>query len=216
MRHALNLLLMSFAVTSLVAQNLQVHYDLKDDRNNIITFIEQFKPDDHGATYWFAQMTYDANDGLMNSGYWEFARYFHVSDALPIDFTLQFNDGLAFWGNMGQAYLTGVNYTLMFGEFALPIDLLYRRDMSGKSNEAQFTTSWFHPMMDGKLLLNGYFDAWTVTQNGDRELNVLTEPAIWYQVKKPVYLGSKIEISYNLMSPQEWKYYPTIALRWDW
>ena len=51
---------------SLMGQNIQLHYDLAEDRQYPVTFVEMFSPDDMGSTYWFVTMEYD--NGGMSSG----------------------------------------------------------------------------------------------------------------------------------------------------
>jgi hypothetical protein len=60
--------------TILFAQNLQLHYDYKNERKYVTSTIEMFKPDEYGATFFFVDMDYNnKGDKNISLAYWEIA-----------------------------------------------------------------------------------------------------------------------------------------------
>ena len=108
------------------SQNLQLHYDFLEDENYFTSTLEMFRVNDKGATFWFVDFDYLSDTkGSASSGYMEFAKYFNLGNSNKYTFTLQFNDGVAYWGNLGQAYLAGPTFNLSLGNFSLSTELLY-------------------------------------------------------------------------------------------
>jgi len=201
-----------------MAQNLQLHYEASGDREYVVSTLEMFKPDQHGSTFWFVDMEYNA-PGIkgVSLAYWEIARSF----TLPVEnvsATLQYNDGvIADFGNLGQVWLVGLNYYLDLGFVALPIDVLYRSLQGSDSHDFQVTTSWFMPLMDGKLEFAGFIDFWSEDLGGDSEKMVLlTEPQLWYNLNETISIGSEVEISNNFIFGKDGiQALPTLGLRWN-
>ena len=199
---------------TIMGQNIQLHYDLAEDRRYPVTFIEKFSPDQLGSTYWFVTMEY-ANKG-MSLAYWEIARHF----TLPINnlsATVQYNDGVANFGSLGHAWLFGLSYYLQVGAVGLPVDILYRSVPGANSPDVQFTTYWTIPLFDGKVDFVGYLDVWTQDSGPEsKDLVLLTEPQIWYRFNKSLSLGSEFELSQNyIFGESGLQLKPTLGLRWD-
>ena len=199
------------------AQNLQLHYEASEDRVYLVSTLEMFKPDTYGSTFWFVDMEYDA-PGVksVSLSYWEIARSF----TLPIknlSATVQYNDGVANFGSLGQVWLLGVNYYLDLGFIALPTDILYRKAQGSDAPDFQLTTTWFMPLLDGNVEFSGFIDIWTQDEFGDdgKQVVILGEPQIWYNANKHFSIGSELEISNNFVYGSDGlQLLPTIGMRW--
>lgn len=205
-------------MTASFAQNLQIHYEASEDREYFVSTLEMFKPDNYGSTFWFVDMEYDAPGKIKGASlaYWEIARNF----TLPINnlsASIQYNDGVANFGNLGQTWLIGVSYYLDLGFTALPIDILYRSVQGADAHDFQLTTSWYIPLLDDNIEFSGFVDIWSqdVRLDGDKELVLLSEPQLWYNANEHFSIGSEIEISKNFVYGEKGiQALPTIGLRW--
>jgi len=216
---SLILLLSSIAFS----QNLQLHYEASGDREYLVSTLEMFKPDQYGSTFWFVDMEYNDSQGIkgVSLAYWEIARSF----TLPVNnlsATIQYNDGVANFGSLGQVWLFGVNYYLDLGFVALPLDILYRDVAGSSSANFQLTTTWFIPILDGNIEFSGFLDLWSQDETGGdgRVLVLLSEPQIWYNANEHLAVGSEVEISNNFVIDETGSLkegiqaLPTIGLRW--
>lgn len=212
----------------LFAQNLQVHYDFGQDRDYVTSTLEMFKPDDAGAWFWFVDFDYNSEKNSMNLAYWEIARYF----SLPVwqrklSFKLEYNDGFfiggsensGYWGApFYNAWLTGFGYNFDLASINFQTDLLYRYMPVSDAPDWQLTLVWTKVFAQGKLLVTGYFDLWTQDLAGQKEWIFQTEPQVWYMVTDKVGLGGEIEISRGLLFDLyqfDWKFMPTLGVRWN-
>lgn len=203
--------------TFAVAQNLQLHYEASGDREYFVSTLEMFKPDQYGSTFWFVDMEYAA-PGVkgVSLSYWEIARTF----TLPVNnlsATIQYNDGVANFGSLGQVWLAGVNYYLDLGFIALPIDLLYRAAQGADSPDYQVTTTWFIPIMDGNVEFSGFVDFWSQDKIGteDKQWVLLSEPQLWYNANEHFSIGGELELSkYFVFGTDDFQALPTLGVRW--
>ncbi len=197
-------------------QNLQLHYDLGEGREYLTSTLEMFKPDSSGSTYLFVDFDYDAdNTGSASLAYWEFIRYFRVAALPGLSWTVQFNDGVALWGPLGDVWLAGLSYPLNLGIITLSTELLYRRARFSDGPDLQFTAVWFRPIMEGRLTFSGFLDIWTAKMAGaDPEIVVLAEPQLWYRLWPAISLGSELEVSRNFLPDDGWRIMPTVAVKW--
>ena len=203
--------------TFITAQNFQLHYEASGDREYFVTTLEMFKPDQYGSTFWFVDMEYAA-PGVrgVSLSYWEIARAF----TLPINnlsATVQYNDGVANFGSLGQVWLAGINYYLDLGFIAMPIDILYRAAQGADSPDFQLTTTWFVPLMDGNIEFSGFIDVFSQDEFGtdDKQIVVLSEPQIWYNANEHLSIGGEVEISNNFVFGADGvQALPTLGLRW--
>jgi hypothetical protein len=221
--------LISFA--QVYAQNLQVHYDLGEDRNYITTTLEMFKPDEYGATFFFVDFDYNLpGNKSMSLAYFEIARYVTVYDKLAL--TVQYNDGIVvgegsplnYAFTLNQTWLGGVSYPIDLGFVTLNTDLLFRKTYNSESPDGQLTIVWFVPFLEGKFSFTGFLDFWSqdklvraqLPSEDEKEFVFLTEPQIWYNIMNHLSVGTEIEISNNFLPFQdEIKVNPTIALKWN-
>ncbi|MCH8024963.1 MAG: DUF5020 family protein [Candidatus Marinimicrobia bacterium] len=198
-------------------QNLQLHYDLGEDRDYFTSTLEMFRPDSAGATFFFVDFDYNSSSaGSASLAYWEFARYFRVPALPGLSWTIQFNDGVAPWGPIGDVWLAGVSFPLNLGVITVATDLLYRRARFSDGKDLQLTMVWFQPLLAGKLTLTGYIDLRSDRPAGSkREIVVLAEPQLWYQVRPDLALGGELEISHNFLPETGWPVKPTVAVKWQ-
>lgn len=203
-------------VSAVFSQNFQVHYEAAESRQYLVSTLEMFQPDEYGSTFWFADMEYDAaGNKSMSLAYWEIARYVNLP-LKNLSATIQFNDGAATFGNLGQVWLAGLSYYLDLGFFALPVDLLYRHTGGSSSADFQITAAWVQHVMHDKLEFAGFLDLWSQDGPQDgKQWVLLTEPQLWYLAGDHLSLGSELEISYNfIFGETAMQILPTVALRW--
>ena len=212
-----NILYVLVTASLVYPQNLQLHYEASAERHYLVSTLEMFRPDAYGSTFWFIDKEYNApGNHSMSLAYWEIARYF----TLPVknlSATIQYNDGVANFGTLGNVWLVGVNYVFDLGPVTLPLDILYRATDGADSPDFQLTTTWFVPLMDGRMELSGFLDCWSQDDAaGDgKQLVLLSEPQFWYNFGEHVSAGSEIELSHNfLFGTSSFKALPTLAMRW--
>ncbi|MBU0712753.1 DUF5020 family protein [bacterium] len=211
----------------LFGQNLQLHYDFGENRQHYTSTLEMFKPDDFGATFWFVDIDYcdgvSANSASM--AYWEIARYIalpFLKNSGPLSkltATVQYNDGLNTFGSFGNVWLGGISYPIDLKIVTVSTDVLFRR-AENQAASYQLTLVWFKPFFDGKLIFSGFCDLWGQTNADDatdRQMVLLTEPQLWFNVSKNLAVGSEIEISKNFVygAGDELKINATLGLKWE-
>lgn len=226
------IVLLFFMAVKISAQNLQLHYDLGEDRKYFTTTLEMFKPDEYGSTFFFVDFDYDlsGNNGI-SLAYFEIARYVNVHEKLAV--TLQYNDGIVSvpvptLGNLAvtlnQTFLAGVSYPIDLGFVTLNTDILYRSTYGSDGADGQLTVVWFVPFLDGKIHFSGFMDVWSQDEKlragtagtNDKEIVFLTEPQIWYNIDNHISVGTEFEISNNFLPFQkEIKIMPTLAAKWN-
>ena len=127
--------------TSTYSQNFQLHYDFGEEREFFTSTIEMFKPDDFGATFFFIDFNYDAEGNKSISlAYFEIARFISIPGLKNISATIQYNDGTAPWGRLGNVWLAGGSYNFGVEKGSLSIQFLYRWDYRSK-NRSNFTNN---------------------------------------------------------------------------
>jgi len=201
------------------AQNIQLHYDMGEDREYFTSTIEMFRPDEYGATFFFVDFDFNqTGNNSISLAYFEIARYITIPGAKGLSGTIQYNDGTAPWGPLGHIVMGGVSYPIDLGFVTLNTDLLYRKDYLSEGSDVQLTTVWFIPFLDGKLEFKGFLDIWTgdYWYTDGKEMVLLTEPQLWYNIDKHLAVGSEIEISNNFLPLTDGiEIKPTLALKWN-
>lgn len=215
-----NFLYFVFFVSSVInAQNIQLHYDLGEDRDYFTSTIEMFKPDEYGSTFFFVDFDFNApGNNSISLAYFEIARYISIPGVNGLSGTIQYNDGTAPWGPLGHIILAGLSYPIDLGFVTLNTDILYRKDYLSDGSDFQLTTVWFKPFFDGKLIFSGFLDLWSgdYWYTDGREMVLLTEPQLWFNIDKHLAVGTEIEISSNFIPLTDGiKVNPTIALKWN-
>ena len=212
------LLLILLTISPLLAQNLQINYDFGEGRKFFTSTLEMYKPDDWGATFWFVDMDYNTTGNRSVSlTYWEIARYIKIPKMGQLSATVQYNDGYAPWGSLGQVWLGGVSHPLNLGFITLPVDLLYRSMYGSDSPDFQVTVVFFKSFLNDKLTLTGFVDVWTQDKAAEDGKNIvfLTEPQLWYNVWQNLHLGGEIEFSYHFLPSDKFEIMPTLGMKWN-
>ena len=221
------------------SQNLQLHFDSrhalygnKASQSSYLTAtFEMFKPDKWGHTFMFADV--DLNFNKMNPGlaYTEIARAFKIKD-FPVMPHIEYNGGLGLIKGTGAgfsipgAYLAGAQYPFQLGQFNMSTYVAYKLNaFSELSHDAQWTVTWNATLVNGKLSLGGFLDLWTEDKQftkgpeaKGKNIVLLSEPQIWYNITDNFSIGSEIELSYNFVNKfTENKCYaiPTLATKWN-
>jgi len=200
------------------AQNLQIHYDYSEGREFITSTIEMLKPDDLGMTFFFVDFDYNhPKTGGISSAYWEIARDFALPHLKGLAVSLQYNDGLATWGPIGNVWLWGFSYPIRISDFRVAASLLYRHSNSAKTADFQFTAAWGNPILSDMLIFTGFIDIWTrdKTDKNSKSIVILAEPQLWYELGTVLAIGGELEISNNFLPEEDWSFKPTIAVKWQ-
>ena len=234
------LLIVLCLIVPLLGQNLQVHYELRGDKKNITSTIEQFTGDKLGLTYWFISAAYtDFNgqnliDGSVTSVYGEFYRFFNIPKTNGLMAGIQYNDGLAvfsgsdtsttFGSAFGRTWLGGFAYNVPIGKMHV-LTTVWLRKKQGYNYDWQLTLAWGHTFWEDRLTFNGFFDLWGEREQSDPESSsrnpykvvLLTEPQLYYNFNPHLALGVKTQISLNFEYGHdgELRFAPTVAARWN-
>ncbi len=219
---------MMVAVSSLSAQNLQLHYDFRKSlygtevapRNYLTATFEMFKPDKWGSTFMFVDADFSSNKGNIGLVYAEISRAFKIGDFSLMPH-LEYNGGLGTGFSIPNAYLVGVEYPFQLGNFFMGTYVAYRLNAFEKnSHDVQWTLTWNSTLVNGKLSLGGFVDVWTANKNpitgeGGKSVIFLSEPQIWYNATPNLSLGGEVELSYNFARFEKFAAIPTLAAKWN-
>lgn len=212
---------------SVMAQNLQVHYDLGKDRNYVTTTLEMFKPDKWGNTFFFVDLDYNmGKENHPSLAYMEIARVLKFWKC-PIGLQVEYNGGLGTFpmGNsfgafpINNAYLVGLDYGINNADFSKTFNIkaLYKH-IAGKQESAQLTAVWGLHFMKRKLSFTGFADFWLEDNNfnGSTTSTVfLTEPQLWYNFNEHLSAGGEVEVATNFAGTDGLKVCPTLAVKWN-
>jgi hypothetical protein len=205
------------------AQNLQMHYDMGEDRGYVTTTFEMFKPDQWGSTFIFVDFDYNVGDVEgVSLAYMEVARALKFWDspfAAQVEYNGgfgQFAPGLAY--QINDAWLTGGQYTWNNADFSKIFTLqgLYKYINDGVNDVSfQVTGVWAIQMASGKFTFSGFADFWKEEKAWlGTDFVFLAEPQIWYNATKQLSLGGEIEFSNNFIN-EGFEVCPTLAAKWN-
>lgn len=216
-----------FVATVSQAQNLQVHYDLGEDRNYVTTTLEMFKPDKWGNTFFFVDIDYNMGEqNHPSAAYMEIARCLKFWDG-PLSLQLEYNGGLGSFNALStdfafpinNAYLIGVDYGINNADFSKTLNLkaLYKH-IAGKQESAQLTAVWGLHFMKRKISFTGFADLWL--EDNTFGLNktstvFITEPQLWYNFSEHLSAGTEVEVATNFAGVEGLKVCPTLAVKWN-
>lgn len=214
---------------TLVAQNIQMHYDFGralyhelEGRPLATSTIEHFKPDSWGNTFFFVDMNYNSEG--VTSAYMEIFRQISFSSKCPINLHLEYNGGVIKNGSLNNAYLVGGTYNYNSSDFlkGISFSVLYKYLQKKDSPQSfQFTTSWYYNFKNSLFTFCGFADLWREkTQYG--MLIFLSEPQFWVNLNKlkgvnknfNLSLGSEVKLSNNFEGRDGFYCIPTLALKW--
>lgn len=213
---------MVLLVAAASAQNVQLHYDfgkandgdINKDRGYFTTTLEMYKPDSLGYTFFFVDMDYNGDNGISFS-YWEILRGFNIPKVNFLKLELSYNGGVAY---VNDAWLAGPAVPMKIGNSYVTVSAYYRLEKHQNKPNAQFTTVWTVPMLNGKMKFTGFLDVWSrdnfIDGNG-KMMTLLTEPQLWYNLNDHFALGSELELSYNFFTfDKDIEAMPTAAIKW--
>lgn len=212
------------ASTSIVGQNLQLHYDLGKAvvnghtvfRNYFTSTFEMFKPDTLGSTFMFIDIDYAKSNGGASMAYGEIARKFTLHKKSGLALQIEYNDGTPSY--IYQAFLGGVSCPFSIGNFTIHTSLLYKAYQNAKSPDGQITLAWNHLMLKSKVLFSGFLDVWSQDKfmGTGKDIVFLSEPQLWYLLNRGFKVGGEVEFSRNFFTiDDQFHCMPTIALRYD-
>ncbi len=224
-RVLLAILFAAFFVTA-QSQNVQVHYDLGENRNFFTTTVEMFKPDSWGSTFFFIDMDYSSDARNVSNGvslaYWEIARSFKWNENQKFQPRAEYNGGVLKLDGVNtpfipieNAWLAGVERTFASADFSkiLTLQANYKHIQEKEDASFQLTAVWTIQMLEGKLTFNGFADFWKEEMYWGSKYRFLSEPQLWYNASKNLSLGSEIELSNNFVA-NEFKVMPTLGLKY--
>ena len=217
--------------TILLAQNVQMHYDLGKGRSYLTSTVEMFRPDKHGSTFFFIDMDYNVGDVEgVSLAYWELARGLKFWES-PFELHLEYNGGFGQFttpsGNgaytINDAWLFGGNYTWNTTDFSkiFTLQAMYKNIRGKNANSFQLTGVWTVMMLDGKVAFTGFADFWrednsfiypTTTKTTD--FVFLSEPQLWYNFNKNFAAGGEVELSSNFGGMEGFNVMPTLGLKY--
>jgi hypothetical protein len=228
LRKLLLLSLSLVALTSLNAQNLQLHFDPRNAlygndvaaKNYLTATFEMFKPDAWGSTFMFVD--FDLNGDKRNIGlvYAEIARAFKIKDFALMPH-LEYNGGLGTGFSIPSSYLAGAEYPFQLENFFMGTYVAYKLNAFTKlSHDVQWTLTWNSAFPNSKVSLGGFLDLWSenkdrVNGEGGKKLIMLSEPQLWYNFTSNFALGTEVELSYNFAGADKFYAIPTLATKWN-
>ena len=190
-RVLLAILFAAFFVTA-QSQNVQVHYDLGENRNFFTTTVEMFKPDSWGSTFFFIDMDYSSDARNVSNGvslaYWEIARSFKWNENQKFQPRAEYNGGVLKLDGVNtpfipieNAWLAGVERTFASADFSkiLTLQANYKHIQEKEDASFQLTAVWTIQMLEGKLTFNGFADFWKEEMFWGSKYRFLSEPQLW-------------------------------------
>lgn len=220
-----------FFLTTLSAQNIQLHYDFggsiynkdMDGRPKVTSTVEMFKPDKWGNTFFFIDMDY-TSDGV-TSAYWEVARELQFWKA-PILAHIEYNGGVAKGFSYNNAYLVGPTYAYNNKDFSKGITFMamYKYIQKHDSpNNFQLTSTWYLHFAKNQLCTFSGFADWWREKNPHGDFIFMAEPQLWVNLNKlngiddkfKLSIGTEVELTHNFAGRDGFYAVPTLAIKWS-
>ena len=240
-RSILLFLISYFLFSSVVAQNIQLHYDFgrniysheEAGRQKVTLTLEQFKSDKWGSWYYFVDV--DLSRHFVEGAYAEISREMKLGKESPFAAHVEFNGGLNRFGSFQNAALLGGAWNGHNSDFSTTysVQLLYKQFFKSYSKNsmenplgtrayasAQLTGVWSTKFANKKCTFSGFIDFWRGEKaNHHGQLVILTEPQLWYHVNDHLSFGSEVEISnnfiFNTYNNKTFFVNPTLAAKWN-
>ena len=217
--------------TSLMAQNVQLHYDCgrniysneESGRQKVTATLEQFKADKWGSWYYFVDI--DFSRKFTEGAYAEISRELNIGTK-GFAAHVEYNGGLNRFGSFQQAALVGGAWNGHNTDFTktYSVQLMYKHYFKSYDNtraysSAQLTGVWSTTFAHGALTFSGFIDFWRgENAQGHGQLVILSEPQLWYNATEHLSIGTEVEFSnnfiYNTYNDKSFFINPTIALKW--
>lgn len=218
-------------------QNLQLHYDYGRAKNGdqdinrgyVTATFEHFSIDKLGNTFIFFDFDFGLSTGNTSLAYTEISRNWQLPHVGKLQLHTEFNGGLMINGDhfiqIPNAWLLGLTYPIQIGKFTLPVSISYRQQQDAKQGpDFQLTTTWMHNFWKDRITFCGFIDIWTQDKvkfdegnlHEGKQLTILTEPQLWYNINPSISLGGEVEISRNFfIFDNKFKTMPTVAFKWN-
>jgi len=216
--------------SSILAQNIQLHYDFGKDREYLTTTLEMFKPDKLGNTFFFVDMDYNVGDveGI-SLAYMEIARVIKTEN-MPVGIHIEYNGGFGQFNNdsinlgyrINDAWLAGIDYSINAEDFSKGITFkaMYKYITDKHNASFQITTVWYLHFLNKKMTFSGVVDFWKEDSDfnfdgkADAEFIFISEPQLWYHINDHFAVGSEIELSNNFANMDGFNIMPTLGVKW--
>jgi hypothetical protein len=227
--------LMTVAVLTANAQDIQLHYDFgrniytgeEAGRAKVTLTVEQFKADKWGSWFYFVDV--DLSSHFTESAYTEISREFNLGSQSPFAAHIEYDGGLSRNGSFQQAALAGVAWNGHNADFSTTysVQALYKQYFKSYDNthsyaSAQLTGVWSTTFANKRCTFSGFIDLWRGEKaNGHGCLVILTEPQFWYNVTEHFSIGTEWELSNNFVynadpeSTRTFFFNPTLAVKWN-
>ncbi len=207
------MLAMGLGTSMVSAQNLQVHYDMGEDRGYVTTTIEMFKPDQWGSTFFFVDMDHDTDAGnSVSFSYMEIARALKFWDS-PWAAQIEYNGGTY----VNNAWLAGAQYTWNSADFSKIFTLqgLYKYIDDDVNNASfQLTGVWTIQLFNNAVTFSGFADFWKEEKSWlGTDFVFLSEPQLWYNFGEHFSAGGEVELANNFIV-EGFRVSPTLAVKW--
>ena len=222
--------------------NLQIFYDLGEDRQYVTTTFEGFYVDPWGNTFFFVDHDFNflADNKIVSPGgtYFEIARclnFWQESALAPLSLQLEYNGGVYSQYPINNAFLAGLDYFVpspaLNGTFNFK--LLYKHIVgTAQQVPLQFTFVWGIDDLFGLkgLRFSGFADFWWEDHllRADHHGRLipetahtvfLSEPQLWYNIGRifgceHFNIGGELELSYNFGSSKGFWCRPCAGIKW--
>ncbi len=217
------------------SQNLQLHYDLRhsvDPRLNPVNYptvnFEYYKNiDTLGRGAFMLQFQTAMSGKHHNIGQF----YTQISQSMrfwepKVSVYLTYSGGLGIASGIYGYYIAnsfgiGTSWTIARKNTWIVPGLCFRINVfDSPSYDPQLTLYFGHGFFNYRVFTSGSFTFWTENRNhGDEMTAGLTgkkfafvgNPQIWLKVKNKFWLGSKINVYYNLLAENQFQFYPTLG-----
>jgi len=229
---------------AVVAQNIQLHYDLGrtlyndlNDRMRVTSTVEMFKADKFGSTYFFVDIDYHS-DGVKGA-YWEVSRELNLTKNEQFAAHVEYDGGITSdrdalsSSRFQHVALVGGAWNWHSADYSRTFSLqaLYRYCFNGKRewlkpyNSFQLTEVWNIDFCNRRYTFSGYCDLW-YDRNVRGKWAICSEPQFWFNFDtlkglQDVHLsvGSEVELSYNFVYDDagrcdKFRALPTLGMKW--
>jgi hypothetical protein len=238
-RWMMSCLVLFVAMTTMQAQNVQLHYDFgrhifsdeEPNRQKVTLTLEHFKADKWGSWFYFVDV--DMSRKFTESAYLEISREFKFGKQSPFSAHVEYNGGLNRHGSFQQAALVGAAWNGHVADFSKTwsVQLLYKQYFKSYENSrsyasVQLTGVWKLVFAHKALTFSGFVDLWRgENAAGHGQLVFLTEPQLWYNLNTlwgedgiNLSVGTEWEMSnnfiFNTTNGKTFFFNPTLAVKW--
>jgi len=209
------------ACSSLSAQDLQLHYDVR--QHFPVLYFQYFKSQDSGKAFFKpgsfllkTQVDLSGPGHNMAKGYLQVSQSFRAWRP-KLFLHLQYSGGLGvtepkqYSYYINNAWSIGMAYPFQWkgAWFSAILDYKYISNASPHHNPF-FTFYWWSGHLHYKLEFSGDFSVWTE----NKRLLFFGEPQCWWNFNKVIAAGTKMNLFYHINTTADvFQVYPTVAVR---